>query len=63
MGDDLEGVDKDGSNGVGLWYDVQGRGTNSAAVRHIKLDGERNNVGDPGGVSPPGRQIDCEYDR
>ena len=62
VGDDLEGVDEDKSNGAGPWDDVQGIGTDSSAVPHIKLGGDGIYVDYPGGVSPPGGHTDCRYD-
>ena len=34
-------------------------GTDSAALRKIKLGGDMGDVEDPEGVSPPGGQLDC----
>ena len=52
VGGDFEGVDEDGSNISGLWDDVQGSGTYSAAVWQKKLGDNRGNVEYPRGVSP-----------
>ena len=62
MGDNLEVVDKEGSNGAGPWGGLQGSSTDSAAVRQKKLDGDRGDIEDTGGVSPPGVQKDCRDD-
>ena len=61
VGDYLESVEEDGSNGAGPWDDVQGSGTEISAVRQKKLSGDGVDVEYPGGVSPPGGQPDCRY--
>ena len=62
VGCDIEGVDKDGGNSKVPWYYIQGSGTDIAAVRQKKLDGERGDVEDPGGVLPPVGHTDCGDD-
>ena len=62
VGGDLKGVEEDGSNGAGLWYYVQGSGTNSAAVRQKNFGGDGGDVEYHGGVSPPSGHTDCGDD-
>ena len=62
VGYNLEVVDKDRVNSAGLWDYIQGSGTDIAAVRQKKLGGERGDVEDPGGVSPPVGHTDCGDD-
>ena len=54
VGDDIEGIDEDGRNGVGPWDDVQVSDTESAAVWKINLSVDRGDVEDTGLVSTPG---------
>ena len=63
VGGDLEGVDKDRSNGVGMWGDVQSSDTDIYDLQKIKLGGDGVNVEDPVSVSPPGIQTYCGDDR
>ena len=63
MGGDFEGVDEDGRNFVGLWYDVKWSGIDSASVWQKKLGGDEVDVEDMGGVPPPGGQTYHEDDR
>ena len=62
MGDDLEDVDKNRSNGAVPWDDLQGSGTYSYSVRKQKLHVDRDDVEDPGGVSSPSGQKRCRDD-
>ena len=56
MEDDQNGVYKDGSNSVSLWYILKAGGTYSASVQQQKLGGDGVYFEDPGGVYPPGGQ-------
>ena len=44
------------------WDDVQGNDTDSAAVQQQTLGGDRGDVEDPGGVSPPSGETYCGDD-
>ena len=54
----FEGVDEDRSKVEGPWDDIQGSGTESAAVWQQNLGGDGGNVEDPGGFSVLGGQTD-----